>query len=127
MNTTYHALRTIGTDGVSIVDRPPAERIIESSENYMWILTVCRRHRVNTYRHRVSGETRSLSEQDWLGCAVSSDPDRVALFEWLSRADLVGHGEYAIPVSDGMLWWFHKPDTTPEPAKPGGAPGGVAA
>lgn len=96
---TYHVLRTIGTDGTTLTDRPTGERIIATVEHYGRALELCREHRVNTYRHRASGEERTLSELERAGCA-RTNPD---LFAWIVGADVILRGEYAIPVTPEML------------------------
>lgn len=96
---TYIALRTIGTDGVTLIDQPTSGRVIATSDDYLTVLETCRTHRVNTYRHRVTGDVRVLSERDRAGCARTD----AALFAWLCGADVVARGEYAIPVTEGML------------------------
>ena len=105
---THIALRTIGTDGVTVTDRPTSERIIATSDDYLTVLAACRAHRVNTYRHRVSHEVRILSETDRAGCA-RTNPE---LFAWVLGADVIKHGEYAIPVTSEVLHTYepeHEP------------------
>lgn len=90
----YVALRTVGTDGVMITDQPTGGRILAESGDYLAVLAVCRAHRVTTYAHRGTGDVRTLTEAELVGCAVS-DP---ALCAWVRGAGVVAHGEYAIPV-----------------------------
>lgn len=96
---THIALLTMDADGNTLTDRPTSERIIATSDNYLTVLAACRAHRVNTYRHRGTHEVRTLSESDRAGC-VRTNPE---LFAWITGADVVKHGEYAIPVTPGML------------------------
>lgn len=93
------ALRTMDTNGESITHLPTSGRVIMTSEDYVAVLATCRRHRVRTYKHRVTGEVQTMTEQHIAGCA-RTNPD---LFAWISSADVIKHGEYAIPVTSDML------------------------
>jgi hypothetical protein len=104
--TTYIALRTIGTDGVTLIDQPTDGRVIATGKDYPAILSTVRHHCVNTYRHRVTHEVRTLSEAQRAGCA-RTNPD---LFAWLKGADVVQRGEYAIPVTAEMLPTYEPAD-----------------
>lgn len=98
--TTYVALLTVNADGEQITGEPAEGRVLARG-GYAAMLTVCRDHRVITYRHPDDGEVRTLTETERAGCA-NTNPE---LWEWVSRAEVLAHGEYAVPEREDMITW----------------------
>lgn len=96
--TTYVALIIRDENGTWLTGQPVTGRILETSDDYATVTQACRRYRTFTYRHRVTGEQRVLSEAD---VAVPGCPKD--LYQWLGGCEVVATGGDAIPIREADL------------------------